>query len=168
MPLSRLKLPWAVALFALPLGAQSDAPVRTISAELLRYQVSEKALHMLQKAVRASQAGDHAGAIQELQETVAKHPNTGAYVYSLEGVEYLKTGQLSEAVTALEQAVLFLPHDASNHANLGLALACEGKYDRARSELERALDLDPHNAVASRLLAAPPLKTEQIEVARQQ
>jgi Flp pilus assembly protein TadD len=83
-------------------------------------------------------------------------------------VEYLKTGQLAEAVNALEQAVLLLPHDASNHANLGLALACKGKYDRARPELERALDLDPHNAVAIRLLAAPPLNAEHIEVARQQ
>lgn len=55
---------------------------------------------------------------------------------------------------ALEQAVALLPHDASNHANLGLALASSGRYDDAEPELKRALDLNPHSAMASQLLNA--------------
>jgi Flp pilus assembly protein TadD len=70
------------------------------------------------------------------------------------GTEYLKTGQIPEAVHALDQAVTLLPHDASNHANLGLALACKGQYDRAESELKQALDLDAHNRIAGKLLNA--------------
>ena len=109
---------------------------------------------MLQTALQTSEAGDHADAIRQLQKTLTKWPVTGAYVYSMLGVEYLKTGQLSEAVDALEQAVTLLPHDASNHANLGLALVCKGQYDLAEPELRRALELDPHDIVASQLLNA--------------
>jgi Flp pilus assembly protein TadD len=161
MILTRLTVTWSVALLALPLGAQSilidRSPVhqeraRTISAELLRYPLSAKALHMLQKALQTSDKGDHLGAIKQLQKTLAECPGTDAYVDSLLGVEYLKTGQFSEAIHALDQAVTLLPHDASNHANLGLALACQGQYDRAEPELQRALELDPHNATASRLI----------------
>jgi Flp pilus assembly protein TadD len=177
MPQLRLKLTWSLVLLALPLAAQhQEAPInaefwdssarvsadpspiretsaaRTVSAELLRYPLSGKALRMLQKALHSSETGDHAAAIQELQTTLIKCPGTGAYVYSLLGVEYLRTGQLPEAVDVLERAVNLLPHDASNHANLGLALACRGQYERAQPELRRALELDPHNKVASQLV----------------
>jgi hypothetical protein len=51
-----------------------------------------------------------------------------------------------------------LPRDASNHANLGLALLSKGESDRAQSELRRALDLDPHYAMASQLLGGLALR----------
>jgi len=180
MPLSSLKLLWSLALFALPLalpafGQHEEAPLSAgfwpnsvpvvtdrsasrkppagkISAELLRYPLSAKAQRMLQKALQTSEAGDHAGAVKQLQKTLTGCPGTGAYVYSLLGVEYLKTDHIPEAVDALEQAVELLPHDASNHANLGLALVSNRQYDRAEPELRRALDLDPHYAMASQLL----------------
>src|SRR5580658_6743262 len=94
MPLVRLKLTWSLALLALPLGAQSSAPASTISAELLRYPLSGKALHMLQGAMQTAEAGRHADAIEQLQKTLTKFPGSGAYVYSLLGIEYLKTGQI--------------------------------------------------------------------------
>jgi len=131
-----------------------QAPAHTIPAELLRYPLSAKALHMLQKALQISESGDHAGAVKQLQKTLAKCPGSAAYADSLIGVEYLKTAQIPEAIDALEQAVILLPRDASNHANLGLSLLISGHYDRARPELRRALELDPHNAVASQLLSA--------------
>jgi Flp pilus assembly protein TadD len=151
MLLARLKLTGAFALLAFPLGAQSSG-ARTVSAELLQYPISDKAMHMLQRALQTSEAGDHEDAIRQLQKTLTKWPGTGAYGYSLLGVEYLKTGQLNEAVHVLEQAVTLLPHDASNHTNLGLALACKGQYELAEPELRRALDLDPHNMVARQLI----------------
>jgi Tfp pilus assembly protein PilF len=145
-------------VLALPIGAQ------TISAELLAYPVPPRASYMMQQALQMSGNGDHTGAIVELKKTLEKFPNTGAYVHSLLGVEYLKTDQIPEAVNALEQAVLLLPHDASNHANLGLAFVCNKQYARAEPELQRALDLDPHNTVAKRLLAA--LDSAQVITAR--
>jgi Flp pilus assembly protein TadD len=163
-----LKLAWSLAVLTLPLYPQAsaeraesplNAPAHTISAELLRYPISAKALHMLQKALRISGSGNHTGAAEQLEKTLAKYPGTGAYVYSLVGVEYLKTGQIPKAVDALEHSVQLLPHDASNHANLGLALACGGQYTRAEPELRRALDLDARNPIASQLLAV--LSTHQ-------
>jgi tetratricopeptide (TPR) repeat protein len=172
----RLKLTWSLALLALPLGAQTHGdqrtplflsnagpvfidplparhtPSGTISTELLRYPLSEKARHMLQKALQIADAGDHVGAIKQLKKTLGNCPGTEAYVFSLLGVEYLKTNEIPEAIHALEQAVNLVPHDASNHANLGLALLSTKEYERAEPELKRALDLDPHYAMATQLL----------------
>ena len=184
MPRLRLKLTCYLVLFAIPLAAQPhtmheepslstglwrapvdlqrptvhQTPAGKISAELLAYPLSNKALQMLRKALEISKAGDHARAIQQLQKTLAKYPSAGAYVYSLLGVEYLKTVQIQEAVDALERSVKLLPHDASNHANLGLAFLAKGESDRAQSELRRALDLDPHYAMASQLLGGLALR----------
>ncbi len=156
MPLLSLRSIWPIALLALPLGAQSfggpDTAPRTVSVELLRYPLSGKARYMLQNALKISDQGDHPGAVKQLEKTLAKFPGSEAYISSLLGVEYLKTGQVSEAIDALEHAVTLLPHDASNHASLGLALVCKGQYDRAEPELRRALELDPHNVIASRLI----------------
>jgi tetratricopeptide (TPR) repeat protein len=179
MPLFELKLSGLFALFTLPFAVYGQhqeapntglwpnsvpvhvdraplrqAPAGKISAELLRYPLSGRALSLLRKALQTSQAGDHVAAIQELEKTLSKCPESGAYVYSLLGVEYLKTEQIAEAIDALGRAVNLLPHDASNHANLGLALVSSGQYDRAEPELRRALELDPHYAMASQLLGA--------------
>jgi tetratricopeptide (TPR) repeat protein len=180
MPRFRLKLTCLLGLCALPLAAQSDehqeapisvglwpnsapvfadsspvhiGPARTISVELLRYPLPAKAGRMLHTALQTAGAGDHAGAVKQLQKTLAKYPGSGPYVYSLLGVEYLRMEQISEAVEALQQAVKLLPHDASNHANLGLALVSKGEYDCAEPELKRALELDPHYAMASHVLS---------------
>jgi Flp pilus assembly protein TadD len=179
MPRFGLGLTCVLSLCALPLAAQSyehqEAPVstglwpnsspvftdsspvhagpaHTISVELLRYPLSGKAARMLQTALQTAGAGDHAAAVRQLQKTLAKYPGTGPYVYSLLGVEYLRMEQSSAAVEVLKQAVKLLPHDASNHANLGLALVSKGEYDCAEPELRRALDLDPHYALAKQVL----------------
>jgi tetratricopeptide (TPR) repeat protein len=180
MPRLKFKLNWSLTLLVLSLGAQmnqnSDAsssarawttapviidsgppehrpPTATVSAEVLRYPLSDKALQMLRKALQISDAGDHARAIRQLQKTLDKCPGTDAYVYSLIGVEYIKSEQIPQAVDALEQAVKLLPRDASNHANLGLALFSEAQYDRAEWELKRALELDPHYKMATQVLS---------------
>jgi hypothetical protein len=71
---SRWKLTWLLALLTVPLGAQSYAPSQSISAELLSYPLSGKAVHMLQKALRTSEAGNHTDAIQQLQATLGEVP----------------------------------------------------------------------------------------------
>ena len=107
---------------------------------------------MIAKALRSAQAGDHAAAIKQLTKTLARHPESAAWIQPLLGVEYLKTDQHEAAIQALEQAVLLLPRDAINRSNLGLSLACAGKYDRAEQELHQALKLDAKNDTTRRLL----------------
>ena len=113
-----------------PPPAQAPAEA-SVSADLLRHPLSRKARQMLQKAQRAAEAGDHAGAIRQFEETLAKYPDSGAWTYSWLGVEYIKTDQFDAAVTSFEQAVLLLPHDAVSRSNFGLSLATTGQYDRA-------------------------------------
>jgi tetratricopeptide (TPR) repeat protein len=138
-------------------------PARTISLELLRYPLSGKASRMLHTALQTAGAGDHEGAVKQLQKTLAKYPGSGPYVYSLLGVEYLRMEQISAAVKVLKQAVKLLPHDPSNHANLGLALVSKGEYDCAEPELRRALDLDPHYALAKQVLSVVALSKNKQE-----
>src|SRR6266853_3364472 len=114
----------------------------SVSADLLRHPLSPKARQMLQKAQRAAETGDHAGAIRQFEETLAKYPDSAAWTYSWLGVEYIKTDRFDAAVTSFEQAVLLLPHDAVSRSNFGLSLATTGQYDRAERELRRALELD--------------------------
>ena len=136
--------------------ATSKAPAGTVSVELLRYPLSGKARKMLQKALHFIDLGDHKAAVNQLEATLTKYPASAPYTQSLLGVEYLKTDRYADAVDSLQQAVDLLPHDAINHANLGLSLVSMGQLDRAKQELHRALELDPHIPTASQLLAALP------------
>jgi Flp pilus assembly protein TadD len=124
----------------------------TISAELLRHPLQAQARGMIAKALRSAQAGNHAAAIKQLTEALAKHPESAAWIQPVLGVEYLKTDQHEAAIQALEQAVLLLPRDPINRSNLGLSLACTGQYDRAEQELRQALQLDAKNDTTRRLL----------------
>jgi tetratricopeptide (TPR) repeat protein len=154
-------LSFAVAQ-AQPVARVVDLPVpqptaettlaRTISADLLRQPLSRKAKQILEKAQHAADAGDHPGAIGFLETALAKYPESAAWTQSMLGVEYLKTNRFTAAVTALEEAVLLLPRDAVDHANLGFALASTGQYDRAERELRLAIALDKSNLTTKQLL----------------
>jgi tetratricopeptide (TPR) repeat protein len=133
---------------------QEKAPAGTVSVDLLRHRLPEKARRMLLQALRVIETGDHAEAIRRLEETLAKYPDSAAWTQSLLGTEYLKTEQLTAAVTSFEQAVQLLPNDAVNRYNLGLSLVSVGQYDRAERELRRTLELDSGHARAKRLLQA--------------
>jgi tetratricopeptide (TPR) repeat protein len=124
---------------------QSPAAGRVVSIDLLRHPISEKVRRMLRKALKTINSGNHETAIGQLRETLTKYPESAAYADSLLGIEYLKTDRFKEAVDSLETAVTLLPHDAVNHYNLGLSLACAGDYDRSEQEVRRALEIDPKN-----------------------
>jgi Flp pilus assembly protein TadD len=117
-----------------------------VSVDVLRHPISAKVRRVLMGAMRQIESGNHDGAIEQLQVTLAKYPDSAAWVLNLLGVEYVKTDQFEAAVRSLEQAVLLLPHDAMTHYNFGLALICSGDHDRAETEIRRAVELDPENA----------------------
>lgn len=135
-----------------PSTVETVASRTTISADLLRQSLSSKAKEILLKALHAAEGGDHPAAIRLMLSVLAKYPESDAWTQSMLGVEYLKTGQNASAVTALERALELLPRDAIDHANLGLALALMGQYDRAEPELRRAVALDGTDAKTRRLL----------------
>jgi tetratricopeptide (TPR) repeat protein len=142
------------SLRAVPEGQRTaDTPTKQIiSVDLLRQPLSHKAQQLLQKARDAAQAGDHARAIKFLETAHAKYPESDGWTESLAAVEYLKTNQFSAAVNSLENALKLLPRDATDHSNLGYALASLGEYDRAALELRRAITLDHTNPKTGELL----------------
>lgn len=166
--LASLSLLVIVSSTALPAqtfpSPNSEAPIRpeitvrvdssTVSAELLRYPLTQKARSMLLKALETMKSGDHMAAISQLLETLSKYPGSAAYVHSLLGVEYLRTDQFRKAADSFEQAVVLLPHDAVNRYNLGLSLVCAGDYERGEQEVQRAADLSPRDATIRKFLNA--------------
>ena len=124
----------------------------SVSADVLRHPISDKARRMLRQAMETLKSGDEEGARDQLLEMLAKEPNSAPYAHSVLGVIYARTSRFADAVNSFEQASSLLPHDAMNHYNLGVALARTRNYDRAEQEVRRSLDLDPNNESAQTLL----------------
>jgi Flp pilus assembly protein TadD len=159
----------AAAFVPSPVPAQlreiqrGSAPA-VVSTDLLRHPIPGKVRRMLLSAIENMESGRHETAIEQLRETLAKYPDSAAYVHNLLGVEYTKTDRLDAAVHSFEQAVLLLPHDAMTHYNFGLSLVCAGDYGRATEEVRRALELDPANSqIQARLKSLVQLQRDSTE-----
>jgi hypothetical protein len=77
--------PWQVwaqdwATGGAPLHAETKSPAagRVVSVDLLQHRIGEKPRRMLQKALQMIGAGKHQAAIEQLQETLAKYPESAA------------------------------------------------------------------------------------------
>jgi Flp pilus assembly protein TadD len=141
---------------SLPRPASLDRPETspTVSADMLRHPISSRTRRMLHRAIDWMRSGNHQKAIQQLKATLAKDPSSAAYVHSLLGYEFLRTDQVSAAITCFEQAVLLMPHDPANHHNFAVSLVVAGNFERAEEEARRAHDLAPDNPDIQHLLDA--------------
>jgi len=124
----------------------------TVSADVLRHPLSSKARRLFEKAMHHAELGDHAAAIQGLQEALAKYPSDAPYARNLLGVEYIETRQFSDAVTCFEEAARLMPHESATHFNYGLSLTIVGEWDSAEQEVRKALQLDHSNPKAKLIL----------------
>ena len=77
-----------------------------------------------------------------------------AYAHNLLGLEYIEVQQYAEAKTSFAEAARLMPHESSNHSNLGLSLAIIGEWDSAEQEERKALQLDKSNDKAKEILEA--------------
>jgi Flp pilus assembly protein TadD len=148
----RAFLPLLLIAWALP--AQTSHSGDGVSVDLLRHPIGEKARLLLRKVMDTMDAGEHEAAIKQLLDILSKHPESAAYVHSLLGVEYYKTGQFRAAVDSLEQAVALLPHNAFNHYNLAASLLRNRDLERGEREAQRALELDPDDPAIRALVDA--------------
>jgi Flp pilus assembly protein TadD len=69
------------------------------------------------------------------------------------GVDFAREGNHAEAIRALRHAVGLSPRFVRGWLELGRAYLAAGDGDRARRALERALELEPENLVAQRLMS---------------
>jgi Flp pilus assembly protein TadD len=89
---------------------------------VLRHPLSSKARRLLDKAMHLADVGDHAAAIEGLQEALAIYPSDAPYAHNLLGLEYIETSRFTNAKNSFEEAVRLMPHESVNHSNFGLSL----------------------------------------------
>ena len=63
-----------------------------------------------------------------------------------------RSGKLKEATTDFREMVALRPSDSDACTNLGVALAMQGDWREAKEFFERAIQLNPGNAVARKNL----------------
>ena len=90
----------------------------------------------------ALSAADMPAAIAEIRHGIALDP-TMPIGYQALGHHLRLTGQIEEALTALERAVALGPGDAENLIFLGAVQNSAGQHERALATIERALALNP-------------------------
>jgi Tetratricopeptide repeat len=124
----------------------------TVSTDVSRHPLSLKARRLFEKAMHHAELGNHAAAIQGLQDALAKDPSSAPYARNLLGMEYIETRQFSDAITCFEEAARLMPHESANHFNYGLSLTIIGEWDSAEQEVRKALQLDHSNSKAKLIL----------------
>ena len=126
----------------------------TISTDMLRHPLSSKARRLFVRAMHFAELGNHHAAIANLRDAMVKYPADAAYGDNLLGLEYIEVQQYAEAKTSFAEAARLMPHESSNHSNLGLSLAIVGEWDSAEQEERKALQLDKSNDKAKEILEA--------------
>ena len=143
----------AVSSFPEPVPGIGSGP-STVSTDMLRHPLSSKARRLFEKAMHFAQLGNHHAAIAGLREALAKCPSDAPYAQNLLGLEYIEVQQYPEAKASFAEAARLMPHESSNHSNLGLSLAIVGEWDSAEQEERKALQLDKSNDKAKLILEA--------------
>src|SRR6266576_160475 len=123
----------------------------TVSADWLRNVQSKATRQSIDRARHYSAAGEHMKAIKTLKQIRAKG-NSGPYLRSMLGFEYLQVGQAEQARTELAASVRLLPNEPIGRSNFALALYALGEYDRAFQEITHALSLAPGNPTSELIL----------------
>ncbi len=75
-------------------------------------------------------------------------------VLILWGDEFAESGKFDQAVTRYRESLKIRPQDAELHTSLGMALAKLARLSEAKSELEKALQIDPKFQPAQQALIA--------------
>jgi spermidine synthase len=98
--------------------------------------------------------GDLDNAVVEFGKALADNRLGDSWIaYDGLGVAYLSRGQYDEARRHLEASVRLNPYHADGYFNLGEAFAASGDLAAAAQNYEKALDLEPDDAVTANNLA---------------
>jgi tetratricopeptide (TPR) repeat protein len=136
------------ALVVLPLVVVALA--MTATAE--HYRTYRSVTRLLQAAERLRAAGQHAKALEQIQQAL-RLDHTDERTHEELGTLYLTEDRLPEAIQAFEEAHRLSPD--SPRAQLGLAAAYrrQGDFAKAQALLENVVGKNPHTAEGQQLLA---------------
>jgi Tfp pilus assembly protein PilF len=133
---------------------------QTISVRQLRHKIPREAAREFQRAVKLSQAGEHAKAATELEAAVRRDPELSSAEDRL-GIEYLYLGRWDDAELAFRRTVDLEPSWWLAHYNLALLLYSKGDFGGAENNMRRALLLSGENAQVHLALGAMLVKREE-------
>jgi len=91
-------------------------------------------------------SGRYEEAIPEFQKALELNPQYHAIYYNL-GRTLLAAGRTDEAIQTLEDGLRAYESD-DLHTQLGLALASKNRVNEAKAQFDRALEINPNNAIA--------------------
>ncbi len=117
-----------------------------------REALIDRVAPILHEAAAHANRGDLGSAQSRARDVLAVSPND-PWALNLIAMIQRSTGRLAEADATQTLAVAVRPDDASLVYNLGLISRARGNVDRARNCAQRALQLAPNHAAASKLLA---------------
>lgn len=144
---------------AFPMRAQVDVYLQKDSAAGNTSRVpgrpvlASKAKEAFDKGLQALSADQLPQAGKFVGQAVRLAPSPPDVLY-VQGVLYLKQGNLAQAQNALEKATQIDPYHARAFAALGTTLSDEGNYEAAIAPLEKSLQLDATADMETQWVAA--------------
>jgi tetratricopeptide (TPR) repeat protein len=106
-----------------------------------------QANHLVQQANDAALTNDFQGAVNLLQQALAKDPNSGA-AYSILAKLYYSAGDLDKASEAISEALVRGPHHPDFLYVQGKILEKQGKSDEALASFEQTTLINPRESDA--------------------
>ncbi len=126
-----------------------------VSLRELQHPISKKALRAAYEAQQFSNAHNSSKAIAKLEEAIHIDPSFRDAHCNL-GVEYARAGRIADARAEFEKALDIGPPAAPIYADLALASVAAREFDQALVFARKALELDPADRSARRLLERNP------------
>ncbi len=89
--------------------------------------------------------------LRDLESVIAPLDQSSdrSYIFTLLGIAFLKAGSATHAEILVRRVLEWMPHGASGHVNLGLALLAQARWLDAQQAFESARTLEPNNVEAA-------------------
>lgn len=146
-------------------GSEQEEPRSARSGELPAWSLMLAPGERLNAAVRMSERGDFVSAVSTVEQLLADEPNHLDALLTL-GNLYSLMGRIVEAREAFAQAINREPLCVEARVFGGMAALQAGEFAEARSELGKALFLEPTLAIGHYLMAQVQERLNDQEAAR--
>jgi tetratricopeptide (TPR) repeat protein len=147
----------------LEIRTETSGP-KIVSASEMSQKAPTPAKKEYEKALKSSNRGNSAEAIDHLHRALALYPDY-FLAWNTLGVQYLRLKQMDEAAKCFNKAMEKNPKYFDSQFNLGLVLIEQKKYPEAIVELNRAIDIDSSRAGTHLWLGFAMLQTGDLPTA---
>ena len=123
------------------------------------------AFGQIDDAKKAIETGEFVRAVNLLAEEIATRPVPDAFLFL--GIAYGNMKEYPKAEDTLKEGARRFPNDPRFHNELAGVYLATREVDKAKTELRRALEVDPRNSYASDLIAAIEMSEGEVQSALQ-